>query len=209
MLKFFSQFRVTKYAKGETILRAGDTPQGVYFIKKGFVKLNSTSKEGKELTLVLYKEGDFFPVVWAFFGGEKGSIYSFETLTDTEILRSPREVFMDLVMSKPDVFLDITKDMITRFRSSLRRMEFLAFGNSSAKLASILLILARDLGVYKSIGTEIQVPLTHKDIANLVGVTRKTVSLELKKFDRKGYIGYSKKLIVIKDKEILEKKAII
>lgn len=209
MLKFFSQFNVIKYSKGETILRGGDLPQGVYFIKKGFVKLSSVSKEGKELTLVQYKEGDFFPVVWTFFGGEKGSIYSFEAITDTEILRSPREIFMDFVTKHPDVFLDVTKHIITRFQSSLKRMEFLTFGNASAKLASILLICAKDFGTQKSNGVEIQIPLTHKDIANLVGVTRETVSLELKKFDKKGYIGYNKKLILIKDKDSLEKKAII
>lgn len=210
MIKFFSQFNTAKYSKGETILRAGDLPQGVYFVKKGFVKLSSVSKEGKELTLVLYKEGDFFPVVWTFFGGDRGSVYSFEAITDTEILRSPRETFIEYVTSHGDLFMDATKDIITRFRSSLQRMEFLTFGNAAAKLSSILLICAKDFGVYKEgKGLEIQIPLTHKDIANLVGVTRETVSLELKKFDRKGYIAYNKKLIIIKDKESLEKKAII
>lgn len=208
MIKFFSQFNIVKYSKGETILRAGDTPQGVYYIKKGFVKLSSVSKEGKELTLVLYKEGEFFPVVWTFFGGDRGSIYSFESVTDTEILRSPRKIFTEFIKSHQEIFLNVTKDIINRFRSSLRRMEFLTFGNASAKLASILLILAKDFGIYKNNGVEIQIPLTHKDIANLVGVTRETVSLELKRFDRKGFIGYNKKLITIKDKESLEKKAI-
>jgi len=75
MLKYFSQFNIIKYSKGETILRGGDTPQGVYFIKSGFVKLGSIYREGKELTLALYKTGDFFPVVWTFFGGDRGSIY--------------------------------------------------------------------------------------------------------------------------------------
>lgn len=209
MLDFFSQFNTLKYAKGEAILRAGDTSQGVYFIKKGYVKLSSISKEGKELTLVIYKAGDFFPVVWTFFGGNRGSVYSFEALTHAEVLRSPREVFIDFVTTRPDIFLEVTKGIITRFRSSLQRMEFLTFGNASAKLASILLIFAKDLGVYRNGGTEIPIPLTHKDIASLVGVTRETVSLELKRFDRKGLIAYNKKLIIIKDKESLEKKAII
>lgn len=209
MLNFFSRFPVIKYAKGETILRAGDVPQGVYFVKNGYVRLSSVSKEGKELTLVLYKKGDVFPVVWTFFGGDKGSIYFFEAVTDTEILRSPREAFMEYTTSHIDLLLTATKDIIVRFQSALRRMEFLTFGNASSKLASVLLICAKDFGVEKSNEIEIRIPLTHKDIANLVGVTRETVSLELKKFDRKGYIVYNKRLIVIKNREALEKKAII
>lgn len=205
---FFSKFKKYCYRKNEVILRAGDEPQGVYFIKSGYVKLTSISREGKELTLVLYKAGDFFPVVWTFFGGERGSIYSFEAITDTEILRSPRETFMNFITSHQDQFLHVTQNIITRFQSSLRRMEFLTFGNASAKLASVLLILAKDFGEEKEGGVEMQIPLTHKDIANLVGVTRETVSLELKKFDKKGWISYNKKLIILKNKESLEKKAI-
>lgn len=209
MLDFFSQFNTFKYAKGETILRSGDMPQGVYFVKSGYVKLNSVSKDGKELTLVIYKKGEFFPVVWSFFG-TRASIYSFEAITPTEILRSPREKFLEFINSHRDVYADIVSHMLRRFQTALRRMEFLTFGNASAKLASILLICAKDFGVYKqNSGIEIQIPLTHKDIANLVGVTRETVSLELKKFDKKGYIGYNKKLLIVKDKESLEKKAII
>lgn len=207
MLNFFSQFNTSKYAKGETILRSGDMPQGVYFVKSGYVKLNSVSKDGKELTLVIYEKGDFFPVVWSFFGSS-ASIYSFEAITPVEILRSPREKFAEFINSHHDVYSDIVSHMLRRFQSALRRMEFLTFGNASAKLASILLICGKDFGIEKGKETEIQIPLTHKDIANLVGVTRETVSLELKRFDRKGLISYNKKLIAIKDKESLEKKAI-
>ncbi|MDP2637692.1 MAG: helix-turn-helix domain-containing protein, partial [Candidatus Levybacteria bacterium] len=82
------------------------------------------------------------------------------------------------------------------------------FGNADSKLASILLISAMEFGIAKNDEIEIQIPLTHKDIASLVGVTRETVSIELKKFDKKKYISYRKKKIVIKNKVELRKKAI-
>ena len=207
MLNFFSQFNTFKYAKGETILRNGDVPQGVYFVKSGYVKLNSLSKDGKELTLVIYKKDDFFPVVWTFLG-TKPSIYSFEAITPTEILRAPREKFLEYINSHKDILANVIGEILSRFQTALRRMEFLTFGNASGKLASILLICGKDFGIEKSDGIEIQIPLTHKDIANLVGVTRETVSLELKRFDRKGFIAYNRKLIIIKDRASLEKKAI-
>lgn len=207
LYEFFSQFKTFTYSKGETILRAGDLAQGVYFVKSGYVKLNSVSKEGKELTLVIYKKGDFFPVVWSFLG-VRASIYSFEAIVDTEILRSPREKFIELINADKDVFSEIIEGILVRFQTALRRMQYLTFGNAAARLASILLICGRDFGIEKSNEIEIQIPLTHKDIASLVGVTRETVSLELKRLDKKGLITHNKKLIVIKDKESLEKKAI-
>lgn len=206
--RFFNRADPTFYKKGEIILRGGDMPQGVYFLKKGYVKLDSVSKEGKELTLIIYKPEEFFPVVWTFFG-DRTSIYSFEAITDCEILRVSRGEFLEFINSNQVVFLEVTKGIIARFQIALRRMEYLAFGNASAKLASILLICAKDFGVQKNKEVELQIPLTHKEIANLVGVTRETVSLELKKFDRQGLIGYRGKFMVIKDHDGLEEKAIL
>ena len=64
--KFFSKFKKLHYKKGELILRGGDSPQGVYFIDKGYVKDYSISKEGEELMLILFKPEDFFPMQWVF-----------------------------------------------------------------------------------------------------------------------------------------------
>lgn len=205
---FFLQFRTLNYKKGEVILHAGDLPQGIYYLKKGFAKLTSVCSEGKELTLVIYKSDDFFPIVWTFFG-KSPSIYSLEALTECRIARAQRETFMDFIMNNPDVFLEVTKHIITRFQVALSRMEYLAFGNASAKVASILLICGRDFGREINRHIEIQIPLTHRDIANLVGVTRETISVELKKFDRRGFIDYNQRLIIIKNKEGLEKEAIL
>jgi len=205
---FFLQFNALNYKKGEVMLRAGDLPQGIYYLKKGFAKLTSVSQEGKELTLVVYRAGDFFPVVWTFFG-KRASIYSLATLTECQVIRAQREIFMDFIMNNTDVLLEVTKHIITRFQVALRRMEYLTFGKASAKVASILLICGRDFGRQINGQIEIQIPLTHKDIANLVGVTRETISVELKKFDRRGLIDYNQKLIIIKNKEGLEKEAIL
>lgn len=205
--KLFGKRKIFKYKKGEIILRSGDMSQGVMLLKSGYARLESISKEGKELTMVIYKPGEFFPVVWTFFG-QNPSVYDIEALTDCEIIRVPREEFLEITRRNSDLLIDLTKHIITRFQLALQRMAFLTFGDASAKLASILLILAKEYGVEKQNSFEIQIPLTHKDIANLVGVTRETVSIELKKFDRKGIISYNKKILLIKNKEALQKKAI-
>lgn len=204
---FFSHLKTFCYTKGEIILRPQDIPQGIYFVTKGFVRLYSFSKEGKELTLVIYKAGDFFPVVWSFKGSP--SMYYFEALSAVEIKRATRESFMEFLHMNYDVFLEINEHILERFQIALKRMQYLAFGNASAKLASILLICGKDFGRENSGEIEIQIPLTHKDIANLVGVTRETVSVELKKFDRRQLVGYHSKLLVIKNQKGLEEESIL
>lgn len=204
--QFFSQYKLLHYKKGETFLRAGDIPQGIFFIKKGYARLYSLSSAGKELTLVIYKPGEFFPVVFTFTA--KPSIYYFETLSEVEMIRAPRENFASFIRENPDVFDEVNLHIIERFQIALRRMEYLTFGNANSRLASILLICARYFGVrsdHKEI--KIPIPFTHKDIANLVGVARETVSIELKKFIDKGLIEKKGRQLVIKNREALEKEA--
>ncbi len=204
--QFFSQYKLRYYKKGETFLRAGDIPQGIFFLKKGYARLYSLSSAGKELTLVIYKPGEFFPVVFTFTA--KPSIYYFETLSEVEMQRAPRENFASFIRENPDVFDEVNLHIIERFQIALRRMEYLTFGNANSRLASILLICARYFGVrsdHKEI--KIPIPFTHKDIANLVGVARETVSIELKKFIDRGLIEKKGKRLVIKNRKALEKEA--
>lgn len=203
--QFFSQYKLRQYKKGETFLRAGDSPQGIFFIKKGFVRLYSLSSYGKELTLVLYKPGDFFPVVWVF--TSQPSIYYFETLSKVEMSRAPREKFINFVEGNKDILNETIYHIIQRFQVALRRMESLTFGNASSRLASVLLIYANRFGIKQEDGIVIPIPLTHKDIANLVGMARETVSIELKKIIDKGVVQRSGRFLTVKNRKSLEKQA--
>jgi CRP/FNR family transcriptional regulator len=205
LYNFFSQYKLLQYKKGETFLRAGDIPQGVFFIKKGFARLYSLSSSGKELTLVIYKPGEFFPVVFTF--TKEPSIYYFETLSDCEIFRAPRDKFINFVEENKNIVDEIIDHIIQRFQVALRRMESLTFGNASARLASVLLIYAKRFGIKQKDGKLIPIPLTHKDIANLVGVARETVSIELKKFIDKGIVQKTGRFLVVKNQKTLEKQA--
>ncbi|OGH21489.1 MAG: hypothetical protein A2958_01465 [Candidatus Levybacteria bacterium RIFCSPLOWO2_01_FULL_38_13] len=203
---FFFQFKSLFLRKGDTFLRAGDIPQGVFYLKKGYVRLYSLCSEGKELTLVIYKPGDFFPVVWTF--TSKPSIYYFETLSRCEIIRATKDKFQQFIDDNPDVLDDVIFQIIERFQVALSRMESLTFGNAKSKIASALLIYSKRLGVKKE-GGEIQIPVsfTHKDIANLVGMTRETVSIELKKLIDKGILIRRGKLLFVKKRSVLEREA--
>ena len=58
--------RQLKYQKNETILRARETPRGVYLIESGVIKIYSLSKRRDEHVHHIFGPGDFFPIVWPF-----------------------------------------------------------------------------------------------------------------------------------------------
>lgn len=204
---FLSGFKLLHYKKGETILRAGDTPQGVLYIKKGYVKDYSISREGEELTLIIFKPEDFFPMQWAI--NNIQSTHYFEAMSAVDIWRIPKDEFILFIKDNPSIFFELTSHIILRLGGVLQRMEYLAFGNAYQKVASILMICADRFGEKERKSVVIQVILTHKDIANLLGITRETVSVEIKKLERKEIIGYRGRLIVIKDVEGLKRESLL
>ena len=61
--QFFVNPHPFHYKKGEMILRAGEPLSSVFYIKKGYVRVFSLSKIGEELTLIIFRPGDFFPTM--------------------------------------------------------------------------------------------------------------------------------------------------
>lgn len=204
---FFEKHGVISYKKREIILHAEDTPSGVFYVKKGCVKLYALSKEGEELDLILFKAGNIFPLMWSI--NNTPNKYHLEAMTNVEMWRVPRENFLEFIKSNPDVLFELFTRLLFRFGGLLERMEHLVFGNAYQKAASILLILSQRFG--KKINGEIviQIPLAHKDIASLLGITRETATLELGKLERKGLIKITSKIITIKNPDKLKSESLL
>jgi len=201
---FFAQFRILHYKKHETILRSHDRPSGVFYLKKGYTRLYTVCQDGNELTLIIYKPEDFFPITWAI--TDMPVEYSMDAITPVEVFRAPQDKFQDFIKEQPEVLYELTNRIVIRLSGLLQRMEQLVFGNAQAKVASILHICAERFGEKNKYGIAIQVPLTHKDISFLVGIARETVSLEMKKLEKKGIIGKSGRFVIVKDMRLLEKE---
>lgn len=204
---FFKKFRFFPYKKGEAILRAGDSPQGVFYLKKGYVRIYAISEEGEELTQLIFRPGDPFALVWAI--SSLPNPYNFEALTEVELWRCPREEFIAFLKARPEISYELIKRLLIQFRGTLIRMEQLVFGDAYAKVASIVFLLAKRLGKKSKKGTIIQIPLTHKDVGSLVGLTRETTSIEMKRLERKNLIEYNRGMVVVKNINRLRKESSI
>lgn len=195
------------YRKGEIIIRPDDTPQGVYFLVKGFVKFYCVSREGGELIFLIFKRGDFFPARFAI--TNEPITYYYETMTPVEVKRVPTESFRLFLKQHPDVLYGITASMMNRLRIVFERMQHLAYGSAYEKVASILYMFSQEYGKKERGGVSITVPLTHKDIAFLIGLTRETVSLEMGILSEKKLISHVGKLVVVKNPQKLRQESLL
>ena len=203
--QFFSQFKRFYYKRNEVIIRPDDVPSGVFYLSRGYVKLYTLSESGQELSLIIFKPGDFFPMIWTF----KDVIPSqyCETMTSVELYRTSKEKFKEFVQENPEVLWDVTGKILIRLLGLLERMEYMVFGNAHQKVASILAICAERFGVKKGREVIVKVPLTHRDIASLIGLTRETTSIELKKLQQLKIISKKEGLFSVTNIEKLKSEA--
>ena len=183
---FFSTSKPEIFKKGETVLRIGDARSGAFFVKKGYVKDSSISPDGREFTFFIFKPNDIFSYSWIF--NKIPNEHSFRALTDCEIYETSRVKLLTFFELNPDVYFMVSQSITARLRGLMQRMESIIFGNASQRVASIFFILGERFG-YSNV-TEITIPihLTHKDIAELIGISRETTSTEIKKLIDDGII---------------------
>lgn len=194
---FFKQFPHKVYKRKSLIIRSGLEPLDIFYIKKGYARAYALSSEGEELTMVIFQPGDFFPLISTM--EAKKINYYIEAMTEAELISVPRQKFITFLKNREDLLTDLTMRLTGRFEGLLLRMQYLVFGNASQKLASIIVILAERFGEISKSEVIVKAPLTHHDLASLVGITRETTTLILKDLVNANLIEMRKKQIVVKN----------
>jgi CRP-like cAMP-binding protein len=202
---FFAQYKPLNYKKGQVILRPEDKVEYIYFIEKGYVKFYYISQDGKELTFLIYKPGYIFPLLFTFLG-DTTTRYYFEAYTPLTLRRAPRETFTELISTNNFLIFSLGQEVVLRWQELLNRMELLKLGSARQNVAYIVDLCARLFGVKNGHAITIDLPLAHKDIASMVGLTRETVSLEMKKMEQMGLIKYKRGNITIEDMHVFRTK---
>jgi CRP-like cAMP-binding protein len=174
------------YRKKRTIFAQGEPSDGLFFIQTGKVQLIVVSEGGKEATLGVLSEGDFFGE-----GGLAGQLLrmsSATAFTDCVLLHIERKSMMRAMSRDPKLAALFLKLLLKR---NIRYQDDLVdqlFNSSEKRLARALLLMAQfgEKGV-----SEMSVPrLSQETLAEMVGTTRSRVSFFMNRFRKLGFIKY-------------------
>jgi CRP-like cAMP-binding protein len=201
--QFFSEYKLIGYKSKEVIIHQSDEPTGVYFLKSGFVKMNTILKNGNELTLNIFKPGSFFPMTWAL--ADSPNNYVYQALTDVSLYKASRKGVVNFLKENPDVLYDLTKRVLSGLDGFLVNMTYLVIGGAASRVSSAIIVLSKRFGkVTRGRKITINIRLTHQDIANISGLTREATSVEISKLQKRKIILQTGGRIVIKDLEKLK-----
>ena len=197
--KFFVTSKPIFYKKGEVVLRVGETRLGAFYVKSGYVKDLSVSSDGRNFNLFIFEPGDLFSYNWIYNKTPN------EHTTDCTAYEKAREELLQFLEQNPDVQFMISQKIVKRMNGLIQRMERMAFGTASQKVSSILSILAERFGKSTIRGVVIPLALTQQDLSELIGISRETTSIEIKKLIDEKILARNSGIYTIRNPERLQK----
>jgi CRP/FNR family cyclic AMP-dependent transcriptional regulator len=188
-----------KFKKNEMIVFEDEPDTRLYIILKGLVKLTRLSEEGREVIFSFLGEGDVFGEL-AILDDEFRSTNAV-VVGDSTICYIQKMDYLKIFYDCPQLTLNLLRDMTQRLRKRDAQIKSMSFQNATGKVANTILRFADDVGDIHMGQVEIPRLPPHRDIANMVGTSRETISRAINWLTDKGYLHKEHGRLIIKDYE--------
>lgn len=178
--------------------------EGLYFVKKGKVRLYKLNADGKQFTLDILSEGNVFGEMDMISLGTR-EMY-IETIEECDICRMDKERFEHFLIEHPRFMMNMIKVLSDRISGMSSLAQHLALGNLQDKILYVLLKLSDQFAHLQSPDEycKINFPLSHQEIANLVGATREAVTAALQELVKEKVIKTGFKTIYIHREKLVK-----
>jgi len=200
---FFSQYRLRKYSKGQILILNGDDTDFVYYLTSGRVKQYDITYRGDEIILNVFKPPAFFPMSLAI--NKTSNLYTFEAETDVELRQAPADDVVQFLKNSPEVTFDLLSRVYRGLDGLLGRMTYLMSGSAKGRLMYEILIACRRFGKQTTGGSCI-IEMNETDLAARAGLTRETVSREMKKLIDDNLVALQHGKVTVKNIPQFEEK---
>jgi len=186
--------------KGSLLFYEEGIPTGIFQIKKGKAKKIKRGFSGTEQIFYIYTTGDVLGY-HALFGEERYQD-SCEALEDLEVNFIAKDVFFRLLQDIPALQQTFMKNIGHEFGVLANIIAVLAQKNLNTRLAINLLILENR---FHKLDKEGGIDLTREDLANIIGTSPESLGRSLKQFKDEEIIEIEKRIIYIKNKDLILK----
>jgi len=195
LLQIQEKFVFKNFSKNETILREEQTNEFMYAILEGEAKVVQTTDDGKEIIITVHQAGDFFGEL-SLIDGKTAPAAVIATKDSVTAIISKKD-FYSLLLSQSQILENLLQLFCSRIREYLKKIQILNFNNAAQRIKMLFLMLSETYGEKTEKGTILKIKLIHQDIADMIGLTRETVTRVLDKWQKGGEI------IILKNRFIL------
>jgi CRP-like cAMP-binding protein len=200
--RFAELTRERSYPKGSVILFQDDPGDSLFVLRAGRVKVVLIGEDGREVILGVLEPGAHFGEL-ALIDDQPRSAHVI-AMEDAQLLVLRREDFRRRVEANPTVAWALLTELSRRLRRADVKIGGLVLLDVPGRIARLLLDLADEAGT-----EQIEKPLTHQTIAQMIGASRETVSRTMRDFQEAGWIAVERRIIRIADRAALARRATI
>lgn len=193
---------MTRCERGRVFFAPQDTPETLYILKEGRVRLYRETTDGKHLTVAMLDRGAIFGES-SLIGQSHSGVFA---IAEEEGLLCvmPAEHLRELVTRIPRIGLNLLEFVGGRLRRSQELSEEVAYWSVKRRLAKLILELDERYGHPTMGGTRIiNKSFTQADLAEMIGSTRETVAEILGTFRGLGLISLRRRKLVVEDIDAL------
>ncbi|GBC85468.1 cAMP-activated global transcriptional regulator CRP [bacterium HR11] len=188
------------YRPGTYIALSLPDESHIYMVKAGFVELGYRDARGRVFVVDLLGPGDFFGRLS--FGGHVDSFARAAGEVDLCIIAP--QAFLSVIERYPDLALRVLQRQAAYIRLLESRLRGVVFQDVRHRILHLLSDFHRRFA--RRPDECLEIPLTHRAIASMVGCSRETASLYLSRLKKAGIIDYTRRYICIRDPQGLQEK---
>ena len=181
--------------RGQTLFSQGTTPEGIYLVESGRVRVFYNAPSGREITLAYWNPGNFVGGPDIF--GNSPHLWSGVAVLNSSVLQLPGKALRDLVMKIPALGIGLIEGLAFKGKCYSAMAQMLGTRSVTERLAHLLLHLVDAYGIREADGILIGAGFTHADLAHMVGATRQWITMSLKRFQDQGVVMCRKSQIIV------------
>jgi len=174
-----------KFPKEAVIYEDGSIGDYMYIIQEGQVKVTKMSEDGREKILEILGPGDFHGEMALLDRAPRSA--SVKTTTPCVLLALSRQDFLGLLKQNHEVTLELIRVLARRLRETDEQIKGLLFERVEGRTRRLLARLAKEpvTGRDDRMATS---PITHQQLADLVGTSRETITRVVKELKDEGWL---------------------
>jgi CRP-like cAMP-binding protein len=194
------------YPAGASILLAEQPSEAVYFVLSGRVRVFIEQADGSEVTFAFLGPGEVLGEMSAV--DRAARCASAATVEPSVLLWLDRPLFQQCLCTEPTFTFNLVRQLTARLRQANEQIQALSSLDVAGRVAHQVLGLAEHYGEVDATGrVRIALPLTQRDLADMVGATRESVNRALSTLRQEGALEFDAgHRITVLDRACLERR---
>lgn len=194
--------RIRSFRDQQRIYRLGDSPNGLYGLISGDIRLIGYPVAGRQLLVLRLKPGGWFGELSTIDGGLRPQ--DAISFGPSKVLHISSRDFEGVSRDNPEIFRHVARLVGQRQRAAVQYAGMIVSLPAKVRL-SHLLLAALDASEKPLTVAERTIGLTQSDIAAALGVSRQTTNKLLKLLEQTGAVSLGYGLITVLDTKRLRK----